>query len=92
MFLTKGILQAKNIDVSIMGDDLISRMAIILASISNGRSEITNISVNRYTKNLIDIIKNFNIDIGLDEQSSMITVVGKGLYGYQQANNFINID
>ena len=91
MFLTKGKTNEKTISLSVMGDDLISRMAIILSSISNGRSEIQNISVNKHTKDLIDIIRKFKIEINLDEFNNLITIDGKGLFGYQQADNFIDV-
>lgn len=93
MFIKKKVLNTDNcsnkVGLLLCGDNVLSRFAIAIASLCSGTSCIKNISVNEKVINLIEQLKQLGVDIKQDGENIIIN--GKGLYGFQQPRNIIDI-
>ena len=77
MLISSKIYQGINGEIKIPGDKSISHRSIIIPSISNGVSEISNILKSEDVLNTINAFKNMGVKI--DELKDKIIIYGKGL-------------
>lgn len=85
------LAQAKNLRgiVTIPGDKSISHRAIMFGSIANGTTEVTNFLQGADCLSTIACFRTMGIDIR--NESSAITIHGKGLYGLMQPNTILDV-
>ena len=77
MLISSKIYNGINGEIKIPGDKSISHRSIIIPSISNGVSEISNILKSEDVLNTINAFKNMGVKI--DELKDKIIIYGKGL-------------
>ncbi len=62
-------------------DKSISHRGVMLGAVSEGRTVIKNILLSDDVRSTISCFKQMGVDILIDEEKSMVTVYGAGLYG-----------
>jgi 5-enolpyruvylshikimate-3-phosphate synthase len=94
MFIKKtdGSISGENVELSLMGMDFISRFALVFSVLCSGENEIKNFSINNNSMNLVDILKNFGIQMTLDSEKHVLKIVGKGgCSNLSQPSNVLNV-
>ena len=87
MLVTKRVAQINGV-ITVPGDKSISHRAVMLASISQGKSVISGFLMGEDCLSTISCCKQLGIDIV--EQHGTIEVYGKGINGLQEANNILD--
>ena len=90
MRLVKKAERAQNTNIHLSGSSTISKLVVILSSLCNGISNITNISKGEEVNNLINILHQFGINIINSDKTTIIS--GKNITQWQQPENIINVN
>jgi len=80
-YLVSGISHLKG-EITLPGDKSISHRAIIISSLSLGKTKIENFLVSEDTRKTMEVFK--SIGIKIKEEDDAIVVYGKGLYGLEK--------
>lgn len=77
-------------EIKIPGDKSISHRGIILGAISKGETTIRNILLSEDTLKTIECFREMGIDISVDENSNIVKIKGKGIYGLSKPRKPLN--
>lgn len=78
-------------DIKIQGDKDISCLSLILSSLANGKSKIYNLSESKDIINLINILRQFGIEIQKNINDDYWIIDGKGLDSFREPDNIIDV-
>ena len=89
MLISSKIKNGINGNVKIPGDKSISHRSIIIPSIANGISEISNLLKSEDVLNTLDAFRSLGVKI--ENHKDDIVIVGKGLNSLKESKNKINL-
>lgn len=76
--------------ISIPPDKSISHRAIIIGSISNGKTEIKNLSSSTDCLNTLKIMQQLGVEINNFNNFETVTIYGKGFRSFSESKNILN--